>query len=62
MNLIARVAALALVGLTFVPHSYAQETIKLTIVAGHPPIFLWVKEFDETLIPTVDAELARTGH
>jgi TRAP-type C4-dicarboxylate transport system substrate-binding protein len=61
MNLIIRVAALALAVLTFVPHSYAQETIKLTIAAGHPPIFLWVKEIDEALIPAVDAELARTG-
>ena len=39
----------------------AQETIKLTIAAGHPPVFLWVKTMQDTFIPTVNAELARTG-
>src|SRR5688572_1351653 len=39
----------------------AQETIKLTIAAGHPPIFLWVKHLKDSLMATVDAELAKTG-
>ena len=39
----------------------AQETIRLTVAAGHPPIFLWVKHLHETFIPTVDAELQKTG-
>ena len=39
----------------------AQETIKLTMAAGHPPIFLWVKHLKESLMVTVDAELAKTG-
>jgi TRAP-type C4-dicarboxylate transport system substrate-binding protein len=39
----------------------AQETIKLTVAAGHPPVFLWVKHLKESLISTVDAELAKTG-
>ena len=39
----------------------AQETVRLTVAAGHPPIFLWVKHLHETFIPTVDAELAKTG-
>lgn len=39
----------------------AQETLRLTVAAGHPPIFLWVKHLHETFIPTVDAELAKTG-
>ncbi len=39
----------------------AQETIRLTVAAGHPPIFLWVKHLHETFIPTVDTELAKTG-
>lgn len=42
-------------------HAAAQETIRLTVAAGHPPVFLWVKHLKETLIPAVDAELARTG-
>lgn len=39
----------------------AVETIRLTAVAGHPPVLLWVKHLKETLIPTVDAELAKGG-
>ncbi len=39
----------------------AQETINLTIASGHPEVFLWVKHLKETFIPTVDAELAKTG-
>ncbi|MCZ7661154.1 MAG: C4-dicarboxylate TRAP transporter substrate-binding protein [Xanthobacteraceae bacterium] len=39
----------------------AQETIKLTVAAGHPPIFLWVKHLKESFMATVDAELAKTN-
>ena len=39
----------------------AQETINLTVATGHPEVFLWVKHLKETFIPTVDAELAKTG-
>ncbi|KAA2314972.1 hypothetical protein DL237_17805 [Pseudooceanicola sediminis] len=39
----------------------AQETIPLTIVSGHPEVFLWVKHMHETFIPAVDAALAETG-
>ena len=39
----------------------AQETIRLTVAAGHPPIFLWVKHLKETFMATVDAELAKTS-
>ena len=39
----------------------AQETIRMTIAAGHPSIFLWVRLFSDSFIPTVDAELAKTG-
>ena len=37
------------------------ETINLTAAAGHPEVFLWVKHVKETFIPTVNAELAKTG-
>jgi len=43
------------------PAAVAQETIKIQVATGHPPIFLWVKHLRESLIPTVDAELAKTG-
>lgn len=39
----------------------AQETIRMTAAAGHPPIFLWVKLIRESFMATVDAELAKTG-
>lgn len=53
------VAAIAIVaGAT---SAQAQQTINLTIAAGHPEIFLWVKHIKETFIPAVDAELAKKG-
>lgn len=39
----------------------AQEALNLTIATGHPEVFLWVKHIKTTFIPTVDAELAKTG-
>lgn len=39
----------------------AQEVIRMTAAAGHPPIFLWVKLVRESFMATVDAELAKTG-
>lgn len=59
--LFAVVAAAALVAALPARVATAQETIKLTVAAGHPPVFLWVKHLRETFIPTVDAELAKTG-
>lgn len=53
------VAAMAIVaGAT---SAHAQQTINLTVAAGHPEIFLWVKHIKETFIPAVDAELAKKG-
>lgn len=40
----------------------SQETINLTVATGHPEVFLWVKHLKETFIPTVNAELAKTGN
>ena len=39
----------------------AQQSIRLTAVAGHPPVFLWVKTMDEFFIPEVDKLLAASG-
>lgn len=36
--------------------------INVTVVNGHPPVFLWVKHLTETFIPAVDARLEGTGH
>lgn len=52
----------AAIALGFGPvQAYSQETINLTAATGHPEVFLWVKHLKETFIPTVDAELAKTG-
>lgn len=40
----------------------AQQVIKLTATAGHPPVFLWVKTMDEVFIPEVDKRLAAGGN
>ncbi len=49
-------------GLMAVPQpGLAAETVKMTIVAGHPPVLLWVKHFRDTLIPTANSELAKSG-
>jgi TRAP-type transport system periplasmic protein len=51
-------SALILAGLQA---AQAQQVIKLTAAAGHPPVFLWVKTLDETFIPSVNKKLAVTG-
>lgn len=38
------------------------ETFNVTIVAGHPPVFRWVKQFDEAFVPAVSAALEAQGH
>ena len=48
-------------GLALGPAAQAQQVIKLTAAAGHPPGFLWVKTLDETFIPEVDKRLAAGG-
>ena len=42
--------------------AYADETIDITLVNGHPPIFLWVKHLHDTFIPAVDAALEGSGY
>lgn len=41
--------------------AHAQQVIKLTAAAGHPPVFLWIKTLDEVFIPEVDKKLAAGG-
>ncbi len=40
----------------------AAEDFTATVVAGHPPIFRWVRMIPEAFIPAVNAALAGTGH
>ncbi len=57
-RLVAAIAALAAIAAA---PAHAQQTIKLTVSAGHPPAFLWVKLLDEVFIPEVDRRLAAGG-
>ena len=50
----------ALVALT--APAVRADQIPVTLVNGHPPIFLWVKHLTESFIPAVDAALQGTGH
>jgi len=38
------------------------DTFNTTIVAGHPPVFRWVKQFPEAFIPSATAALEAMGH
>lgn len=38
------------------------DDISVTVVNGHPPVFLWVKHITETFIPTVNKTLEGTDH
>ena len=60
-NRLRCIAAVLASGLALALPATAQETIKLTVAAGHPPIFLWVKHLHDTFMHSVDGELARSG-
>lgn len=55
------IAAALAVGIAS-PGQLRAEEIDVTVVNGHPAIFLWVKHLTETFIPTVNAELEGSGH
>lgn len=45
------------------PASFATaDEFNATIVAGHPPVFRWVKHASQTFIPAVNKALEGTGH
>jgi TRAP-type C4-dicarboxylate transport system substrate-binding protein len=56
-----RTLSLATLGLGIAAAASAQQVIKLSAAAGHPPVFLWVKLTDEVFIPEVDKRLAAAG-
>ena len=60
-TLLSFAATATLAGLAQLP-AQAQQVIKLTATAGHPPVFLWVKTMDEVFIPEVDKRLAAGGN
>jgi len=40
----------------------AADEISVTIAAGHPPVFRWVKHTSQTFIPSVNKALEGSGH
>lgn len=44
------------------PLPASAETYSVTVVAGHPPVFRWVRMLDEAFYPAVNAALAEHGH
>lgn len=54
-------ATALVVGALSAPLAGQAETMKVTAIAGHPPVFLWVKLLDEFFIPEVDKRLAQQG-
>ncbi len=40
----------------------SADTINVTIVAGHPPVFRWVKQFPEAFVPAATEALEALGH
>src|SRR5690606_22862272 len=60
-TLLSAAAAATVATLVHLPAA-AQQVIKLTATAGHPPVFLWVKTMDEVFIPEVDKRLAAAGN
>lgn len=55
------VLVLAAAAIAFATPAGAQQTIKLTMSAGHPPVFLWVRVLEEFFMPEIDKRLADAG-
>jgi len=55
-----RSAAIVTLSAAFILPAQA-ETYKVTVAAGHPPVFLWVKLMSGFFIPEVDKRLAAAG-
>lgn len=58
------IAALALACAASIaaPAPAMAETVAVTVVAGHPPVFRWVRITSEVFIPQVNQALEGTGH
>lgn len=58
---IAKLGLAAALALTL-PAPVSADSLNATIVAGHPPVFRWVRMISEVFVPTVQAELQKSGH
>lgn len=48
--------------LAAMPMAASAESFSATIVAGHPPVFRWVKMISDVFIPTATSEMEAAGH
>jgi TRAP-type C4-dicarboxylate transport system substrate-binding protein len=39
----------------------AQQVVKMTVTAGHPPVFAWIRLIDDFFIPEVEKRVAAIG-
>ncbi len=58
---LATMVAGALLAATLTAGTSQAETIKMTVTAGHPPVFLWVKLLDGFVLPEIDKRLAASN-
>ncbi|MEP3247652.1 MAG: C4-dicarboxylate TRAP transporter substrate-binding protein [Sneathiella sp.] len=61
-KLISTLSAVAAVAATFTGQAALAEDINVTIAAGHPPVFRWVKHTSKTFIPAVNKALEGSGY
>ncbi|MEX0344275.1 MAG: C4-dicarboxylate TRAP transporter substrate-binding protein [Rhizobiaceae bacterium] len=59
---LALATSLALGGQVLTTTEASAEEFNVTIVAGHPPVFRWVKHASQTFIPAVNKALEGSGH
>lgn len=54
--------AVSAVALLLGGNAVMAEVVRINVVNGHPPVFLWVKHLTESFIPAVDAALEGTDY
>jgi TRAP-type C4-dicarboxylate transport system substrate-binding protein len=57
----ALAAVLAVGCLAVVGSASAQPVVKMTVTAGHPPVFAWVKLIDDFVIPEIEKRVTAIG-
>jgi TRAP-type C4-dicarboxylate transport system substrate-binding protein len=40
----------------------AQQSVRLTLASGYPPVFLWIQELQKSFMPAVNESLAQDGN
>ncbi len=61
MKRVPRTLLLAVVLCLLMPLAASAKTMKMTVIAGHPPVFLWVSLARDFFIPEVDKRIKAAG-